>query len=96
MNQTKTDSGPLIKLHSVLWWLLIGWFALVTLLYVVGYEAATFLSAAGIVGILVATLARLVQLGVIFRRQRKTRLLLLAVILIVLLLATGLLRFLAQ
>ncbi len=89
-NRQPPDPGPLVRLHTSLWWLLLAWFGLVTVLLILEVEPTGALSAAGLIGIVIATAGRLVQLSELFRRTGKTRLLVLSLVLICLLLATGL------
>ena len=94
MTGLNSDNRPLIRLHTSLWWLLLIWFGLVTVLLLLDLSVAVTLATAGLFGILVATLGRLIQLGILFGRRRKPKAMWLSLVLIVLLLATGLLRYL--
>ena len=85
---------PLIRLHTLLWWFFIGWFAVVTLMLAFGFPYATKISMVGLVVIVIATIGRLVQLGVLCNRAGNKRLFGLSALLMLLLLATGLLRLL--
>jgi hypothetical protein len=96
MNQQRPDTKSLVKLHTGLWWSFIIWFAMVTVLLVLKLDMAVTLSTIGLGLIYVGTVARLIQLGVMFRRFGRSRPFVLSCVLALLLIATVALRYLFQ
>ena len=63
----------LVKLHTILWYLLIAWFALASGLYLFKVGAAEYFALAGVIMTIAVTILRLAVMSEQFRRAGNAR-----------------------
>ena len=78
----------LVRLHTILWYFLICWFALAAVLYLFKVGAAEYFALAGVILTIAVTILRLAVLSEQFRRASNARFQLINYLLILIILIT--------
>ena len=88
MSELNQQTKTLVKLHTLLWYFLIGWFAVVSGMYLFKIAAAETFALVGVVLTVAATILRLGVMSEQFRQAGNSRFQLINYLLILIILIT--------
>lgn len=88
MSDNNSQTKTLVRLHTLLWYFLIAWFALAAGLYLFGAAAADFFARFGVILTIAVTILRLTVMSEQFRKADNSRFQLINYLLISIILIT--------